>query len=359
MLVPIGYLLYAMVIFPNSSTVCRGSDRCPIEWDSQIDAHIEMQISNNNTWTSVTDEGKSYFSVIVDRTTKVYDWLVPQYITHTWKNPKRIVLTDLYTSQHFYSDEFTITGVSIYNSFPEKITSSTHVPIKWQSNENTTFGIYLLNNGNIIDTIESAKLPQNYTYLWNVPYRPLLDMTVMVRSIDNKTYDLSSSFQIATTTRQTSSTSTSSTSSTSSSSTSTSSTSSSSTSTSSNSSSSTSTSSSSTSTSSSSTSTSSSSTSTSSTSSTSSSKTKTTNRYISKKSNDKKGIQWWLLLIIVVACILSLIFLSLCYIKKTTKPPDNSIKERGFDNMVYDSSNIFSGRTITNNMYERNTSMAI
>lgn len=199
------YLFYGMLLLPNSSTICKGSDKCPIVWDNPIDGHIEIQIATNNSWTSETDDGKSYLSVIVDRTTNQYDWLVPQYITQTWEQPKRVVLANLDDSQHYYSDEFTISGVTMYTGLSTQITSSTHVPISWKSNDNTTFGIYLTNGIDIIETIEMPTLPQNHTYLWEVPYIPTQDMNIMVRSYDNMTYDISPRFQIATTTTPTTS----------------------------------------------------------------------------------------------------------------------------------------------------------
>lgn len=194
------YLFYGMLLLPNSSTVCKGSENCPIVWDNPIDGHIEMQVASNNSWKSQTDDGKSYLSIIVDRTTNEYNWLVPQYITQTWEHPKRVVLANLDDSQHYYSDEFTISGVTMYTGLSTQITSSTHVPISWKSNENTTFGIYLTNGVNIIETIEMPTLPQNHSYLWEVPYMPSQDMNIMVRSYDNMTYDISPRFQIATTT---------------------------------------------------------------------------------------------------------------------------------------------------------------
>lgn len=197
------YLFYSMLLLPNSSTVCKGSDKCPIIWDNPIDGHIEMQLASNNSWTSETDDGKSYLSVIVDRTTNQYDWLVPQYITQTWEQPKRVVLANLDDSQHYYSDEFTIYGVTMYTGLSTQITSSTHIPISWKSNDNTTFGIYLTNGMDIIETIEMPALPQNHTYLWEVPYIPAQDMNIMVRSYDNMTYDISPRFQITTTTTPT------------------------------------------------------------------------------------------------------------------------------------------------------------
>lgn len=196
----LNYLFYSSLLLPNSSTVCKGSDTCPIVWNNPINGHIEMQLKHNNTWTSTTSDGKSYFSIIVDSSTTNYDWIVPQYITQTWENPKRVVLANLENSEHYYSDQFTIPGVTLYSGLSSIITSNTQIPLTWKSNDITTFGIYLLYGDDNIDTIEPPLLPSNYTYHWEVPYIPSQEMSIMVRSIDNNTYDISPTFQIATTT---------------------------------------------------------------------------------------------------------------------------------------------------------------
>lgn len=196
----LNYLFYSSLLLPNSSTICKGSQMCSIEWNDQINGHIEMQVKDNNTWTSTTPDGKSYFSIIVDSSIIKYDWIIPHYITQTWESPKQIVLANLDNSEHYYSDQFTIPGVTLYPGLSSIITSNTQIPLTWKSNDLTTFGIYLLYGDDNIDTIEPPFLPSNYTYYWKVPYIPSKEMSIMVRSIDNNTYDVSPVFQIATTT---------------------------------------------------------------------------------------------------------------------------------------------------------------
>lgn len=206
----INYLFYSSrILLPNNYTVCKGTEVCPIEWDIPIHAHIEVQMESNSTWSSMTDTGKSFLSVIVDKTSTNYEWNIPHYLTKLWRHPTRVVIGDLENvNNNLYSDNFTITGISIESTVSDMLKSETSVPIQWTSNDNnSTFGIYLINNGNVIDMISSPILPTNFTYYWDVPYLPELDLSIMVKSIDNTTYDTSDNFQIATTTSTTTTTS--------------------------------------------------------------------------------------------------------------------------------------------------------
>ncbi len=43
------YLFYSSIILPNGNTVCKGSDICPIEWESPMHGHIEIQMEDNSS----------------------------------------------------------------------------------------------------------------------------------------------------------------------------------------------------------------------------------------------------------------------------------------------------------------------
>jgi hypothetical protein len=167
------YLFYSSLLLPNNSTVCKVTEMCPIAWEQPMNAHIEVQVSTgNNSWTSTTEEDKSFLSVIVDDSKTEYEWGVPQYLAKRWESPKRVVITNLDNAQEYYSDNFTVMGVTFTNNFPLSVTSSTYVPISWQSNEEELFAVYLIKDEYDIKKIENSLLPQNYTYMWNVPYEP-------------------------------------------------------------------------------------------------------------------------------------------------------------------------------------------
>lgn len=204
----VNYLFYSsFVLLPVNQTVCKSVEPCPIEWDAPMHGHIELQMEKNETWSSTTDSGKSFLSVIVDQTTTNYDWVVPHYLTQFWEHPKRVILTNLDTSASYYSDEFTITGVTVGSNLSTVLNSDSNVLISWMGNANSnTFGVYLTQDGNIFETIEPAVLPVNYTYDWKVPYLPSKEFNIMIRSNDTYTYAMTQSFQIATTTTTTTTT---------------------------------------------------------------------------------------------------------------------------------------------------------
>ena len=197
----INYLFYSSLVLPSNETVCKGNTLCPIEWDSPLHGHIELQLAENNSWSSTTDIGKSFLSVIVDESSTSYEWDVPQYITQFWQQPKRVVLADLESGEHFYSDNFTITGITLETDMSGYLNSQTTLPITWSSNDNSqSFGIYMIEDNTIIETIEDANLPANYTYYWDVPYKPNINFSLLIRSSDNNTFVRSSNFEILATT---------------------------------------------------------------------------------------------------------------------------------------------------------------
>lgn len=195
------YLFYSSLILPSNETICKGNSICPIVWETPMHGHIEIQMDDNNTWSSTTDIGKSFLSVIVDESSTTYEWDVPQYITQFWEQPKRVVLADLESGEHYYSENFTITGITLETDISGPLNSQTTLPITWSSNDNSqSFGVYMMQDNSIIETIEDTILPANYTYYWNVPYKPNIDFSLLIRSSDNKTFVRSGNFQILTTT---------------------------------------------------------------------------------------------------------------------------------------------------------------
>ena len=164
---------------------------------------------DNNIWQSTTTTGKSFLSVIVNEDTNQFEWFVPHYLGQFLKNPKRVVLEDLSTSEKYYSSDFTVPGITLdMNISSQSIDSNSEVMISWSSNDDTDYGIYLLQDENIIDTIHNVTLKTNSSFIWTVPYIPSHFLQIMIRSVDEKTYATSDYFTILTTTRTTSGTTT-------------------------------------------------------------------------------------------------------------------------------------------------------
>ena len=161
------YLFYGSLLLPNSSTVCKVTEMCPISWVQPMNAHIEVQVSTgNNTWKSTSEEDKSFLSVIVDDSKTTYEWGVPQHLAKKWEAPKRVVMTNLNTKKEYYSDDFTVRGVTLFSNLTPTITSSTYVPISWMSNEEERFRLYLIKNEDTIEKVgDDTLFPQNYTYI--------------------------------------------------------------------------------------------------------------------------------------------------------------------------------------------------
>lgn len=200
----INYLFYASIILPNATTVCKTTNTCPITWDNSIQshAHLEVQMKDDNdTWQSTTTTGKSFLSVIVNEDTNQFEWFVPHYLGQFWENPKRVVLEDLSTSEKYYSADFTVPGITLdMNISSQSIDSNSEVPISWSSNDDTIYGLYLLQDDIIIDTIHNVTLKTNSSFIWNVPYIPNQFLQIMIRSVDEKTYAMTDYFSILTTT---------------------------------------------------------------------------------------------------------------------------------------------------------------
>ena len=202
----LSYLFYAAVSLinqPNSTTVCKTSDICSIEWSDTINshAHLEVQVKDNLSWISTTRSGKSFLSVIVDEDSYDYDWYVPQYLGQFWETPKRVVLEDMTTGEKYYSADFTVPGITLdMNVESNVLDANTNVPLSWSSNDNSQFGLYLLQDEVIIDTIHNVSLSPNSSYEWTVPYLPNQLLQIMVRSVDENTYAVTDTFEIAETT---------------------------------------------------------------------------------------------------------------------------------------------------------------
>lgn len=204
------YLFYAatsIISQPNATTVCKTSEVCSIEWEDAVSshAHLEVQVLNNNdSWVSTTTSGKSFLSVIVSEDVSEYDWFVPQYLGQFWETPKRVVLEDMTTGEQYYSADFTVPGITLdMNASSNILKASTDIPLSWSSNDNSKFGLYLMQDDVIIDTIHNVSLSPNSSYVWNVPYIPNQLLQIMVRSVDGNTYAVTDTFQILETTTTT------------------------------------------------------------------------------------------------------------------------------------------------------------
>lgn len=201
------YLSTSLISHPNSTTVCKTSEFCSIDWDDSLDthAHLEVQVKNkNNSWVSTTSNDKSFLSVIVDENSNSYNWFVPQYLGQYWRNPKRVVLEELASGNQYYSADFTVPGISLeMETSSLQLDSQKRIPISWSTNDNSKFGMYLLQNDNIIEVIQNESLPPNSSIEWLVPYIPNQDLQIMIRSEDLKTYAITDVFQIAVTTTPT------------------------------------------------------------------------------------------------------------------------------------------------------------
>ena len=201
------YLTTTLINHPNSTTICKTSDFCSITWDDSLDthAHLEVQVKNsNNSWESTTSNDKSFLSVIVDENSNSYDWFVPQYLGQYWRNPKRVVLEELASGNKYYSADFTVPGITLeMESSSLQLDSHKKIPVSWSTNDNSKFGLYLMQNDNIIDVIQNETLPPNSSIDWLVPYIPNEELQIMIRSEDLKTYAITDVFQIAVTTTTT------------------------------------------------------------------------------------------------------------------------------------------------------------
>ena len=196
------YLLYSSIFIPNATTVCKSTEICPIYWDESIEshAHLEVQVKYEDNWTSTNEDGKSFLSVIVSENTNTYDWIVPHYLSQYWESPKRVVLEDLSNSNKYTSDDFTVPGLTLTTNVSTQIYDNANVIISWSGNTLSPLGLYLLSDSNIIDTLHNTTLQSNSTFLWSAPYIPNENLQIMIRTMDNNTYDTSNIFSILATT---------------------------------------------------------------------------------------------------------------------------------------------------------------
>ena len=105
------------------------------------------------------------------------------------------------TGENYYSADFTVPGITLdMHGESNLLDSQTNVRLSWSSNDDSKFGLYLLQDEIIVDTIHNATLSPNSSYEWTVPYLPNNQLQIMVRSIDENTYTVTESFRIAETT---------------------------------------------------------------------------------------------------------------------------------------------------------------
>ena len=191
------YLLYASILIPNSSTYCKTSEVCPIEWTNSIHGHLEMQVYKNNEWVSYVNSEQHFLSMIVDETKQDYDWIVPYYLNNYWYLPKRISLKNLLTNEMMYSENFNILGVTFDSSIKPIVDYNDNIILNWSTNENTSFRLELVKQNEEYIRTDSYSLCCNETINWSVPYFNNDDLTKLKLISDtNYSYDFSNLFRI-------------------------------------------------------------------------------------------------------------------------------------------------------------------
>ena len=82
-------LIQASFITPNSQSVWYPSQTYNIEWSNRGIVHLQLELFENNTWSShlVPDEEFHFLSVISDHDIGSYSWTIPSYYQNfgNWK----------------------------------------------------------------------------------------------------------------------------------------------------------------------------------------------------------------------------------------------------------------------------------
>ena len=191
------YLFYGAFLHPTVESICRAGEICPINWNTSTNGNLELELEINNTWSSLVDEEHRFLSIIIDESTQNYDWQVPWYLTTFWKNPKRLVLTDLVTKDKTYSDEFLVPGISFKNDISPSLYPTQLQRIEWETNEPNN-SLFAMNLEGTIDYGEVVpySLTNNETFDWNVSNFPDSNVRLKLISGNVKTYTYSNTFII-------------------------------------------------------------------------------------------------------------------------------------------------------------------
>ena len=128
-------------IQPNSSTTVFGGTQQTLMWNNNNTINLNFELNINGTWND--DDGNNFLSIIVDSHINSYDWNVPLYISHYWNSVARLKLTQLNDNRIFYSDNFTIAGITVDNIDPI-LYSDSRLNISWASNVEQTYNIYFI-----------------------------------------------------------------------------------------------------------------------------------------------------------------------------------------------------------------------
>ena len=204
------------VISPNKTDIWHINHKYDISWDINDTVNVRLELFDNDNSQWVTHFGNNYhfLSTIVDEDTKKLKWEVPTYLTEYWMNSKRIVVSSLTNQLSYYSDNFTIPGITI-NEIPN-INRESHL-IEWNTNhKNHPFSLHLfdtsVNYFNLLLTNPIMTINDNLTkqyYNWSdIPYFTGTDnkYRIGVSCDNNLTWGLSNAFEIIRTTTTTTST---------------------------------------------------------------------------------------------------------------------------------------------------------
>ena len=204
------------VISPNKTDIWHINHKYDISWDINDTVNVRLELFDNDNSQWVTHFGNNYhfLSTIVDEDTKKLKWEVPTYLTEYWMNSKRIVVSSLTNQLSYYSDNFTIPGITI-NEIPN-INRESHL-IEWNTNhKNHPFSLHLfdtsVNYFNLLLTNPIMTINDNLTkqyYNWSdIPYFTGTDnkYRIGVSCDNNLTWGLSNVFEIIRTTTTTTST---------------------------------------------------------------------------------------------------------------------------------------------------------
>ena len=159
-------------IQPNSSTTVFGGTQQTLMWNNNNTINLNFELNINGTWND--DDGNNFLSIIVDSHINSYDWNVPLYISHYWNSVARLKLTQLNDNRIFYSDNFTIAGITVDN-IDSHVYSDSRLNISWGSNVEQTYNIYLYDdntsyynvdpyNSSPVYTIINGVVDQNYSW---------------------------------------------------------------------------------------------------------------------------------------------------------------------------------------------------
>ena len=196
-------LASGQILVPNSSTTLFGGTPQTLEWDNNNTINLKLELNINGTWND--DDDNHFLSIIVDSHINSYDWNVPLYISQYWNSIARLKLTQLSDNRVFYSDNFTIAGITVDN-IDTLVYSDSSLNISWTSNLDQPYNIYLYDNYTTYYNIEPYYRSPIYTIIRGVVYQNyswyiinginFTNVRLAVISNDGITVGLSNTFSI-------------------------------------------------------------------------------------------------------------------------------------------------------------------